>query len=163
MQGEVEILLCRLDPDLPVPSRAYPGDAGIDLMTRIDLRLEPGARTLAPTGIAIGLPSGWAGYIHPRSGLAIRLGLAVLNSPGTIDSGYRGELRVPLLNTDPAQPITLARGERIAQLIILPVPQVRFIEVQDLPESTRSDSGFGSSGLAPLIKVGHEAPESRPS
>ena len=114
----VEILIQRLDPGLPVPGRAHPGDAGVDLFTAQDVELAPGQRALVPTGIAIALPDGYAGFVHPRSGLAARHGVTIVNAPGTVDAGYRGEIRVTLLNTDPDRPVRFQRGDRIAQLII---------------------------------------------
>jgi dUTP pyrophosphatase len=142
----VEILIQRLDPGLPVPSRAHPGDAGIDLCTAQDVELAPGQRALVPTGIAIALPDGYAGFVHPRSGLAARHGVTIVNAPGTVDAGYRGEIRVTLLNTDPDRPVRFQRGDRIAQLIIQRVAYPVFHEVETLPGSARGDNGFGSTG-----------------
>ena len=142
----VEILIQRLDPGLPVPSRAHPGDAGIDLCTAQDVELAPGQRALVPTGIAIALPDGYAGFVHPRSGLAARHGVTIVNAPGTVDAGYRGEIRVTLLNTDPDRPVRFQRGDRIAQLVIQRVAYPVFHEVQTLPGSARGDGGFGSTG-----------------
>jgi dUTP pyrophosphatase len=142
----VEILIQRLDPGLPVPSRAHPGDAGIDLCTTQDVELAPGQRALVPTGIAIALPDGYAGFVHPRSGLAARHGVTIVNAPGTVDAGYRGEIRVTLLNTDPDRPVRFQRGDRIAQLIIQRVAYPVFHEVETLPGSARGDNGFGSTG-----------------
>ncbi|ACV09063.1 dUTP diphosphatase [Jonesia denitrificans] len=141
-----EVLILRLDADLPVPSYAHPGDAGADLVTRVDVTLQPGERVTVPTGVALALPHGLAGFVHPRSGLAARHGLTVVNAPGTIDAGYRGEIQVVLLNTDPTTAITLVRGDRIAQLVIQRVEQVRFVEATTLPGSARGAGGFGSSG-----------------
>lgn len=139
--------MLRLDPDLPLPAYARPGDAGIDLMARVSTVIQPGGgRALVPTGVAVSLPEGCAGFVLPRSGLALKHGVTCLNTPGLIDSGYRGELKVILVNTDPLQPFTLERGERIAQLVVMAVPQVRLVEVDSLEPSTRGDQGFGSTG-----------------
>ena len=135
-----------LDDDIVPPQYALPGDAGADLSTTVDVTLEPGQRVLVPTGVALAIPSGFAGFIHPRSGLAVRAGLSVVNAPGTIDAGYRGEIKVPLINLDPSETIHLKRGERIAQLVIQPVYQATFTRVDELPESLRQDAGFGSTG-----------------
>jgi dUTP pyrophosphatase len=142
----VEILIQRLDPGLPLPGRAHPGDAGTDLYAAQDVELPPGQRALVPTGIAIALPDGYAGFVHPRSGLAARHGVTIVNAPGTVDAGYRGEIRVTLLNTDPDRPVRFQRGDRIAQLIIQRVAHPVFHEVATLPGSARGDSGFGSTG-----------------
>lgn len=136
----------RLDPDIPLPARAHTGDAGVDLCSTIDLELPPGRRQLVPTGIAIALPVGTVGLIHPRSGLAARAGLSIVNTPGTIDAGYRGEIKVCLINLDPQTPITIARGDRIAQLVIQRVELPEFIEVAELDETARGAGGYGSSG-----------------
>lgn len=142
----VDVLIKRLDPDLPLPDRAHPGDAGLDLYCREDIELAPGQRAAVPTGLAIALPTGWAAFVHPRSGLALRHGLTMVNAPGTIDAGYRGELRVLLLNSDPVTPVRLQRGDRIAQLVVQRVAVVVLHEVQDLPGSHRAEGGFGSTG-----------------
>jgi dUTP pyrophosphatase len=142
----VEILIQRLDPGLPLPARAHPGDAGTDLFAAEEVELAPGQRALVPTGIAIALPDGYAGFVHPRSGLAARHGVTIVNAPGTVDAGYRGEIRVTLLNTDPDRPVRFQRGDRIAQLIIQRVAYPVFHEVATLPGSARGDSGFGSTG-----------------
>jgi dUTP pyrophosphatase len=142
----VEILIQRLDPGLPLPARAHPGDAGTDLFAAQDVELAPGQRALVPTGIAIALPDGYAGFVHPRSGLAARHGVTIVNAPGTVDAGYRGEIRVTLLNTDPDRPVRFQRGDRIAQLVIQRVAYPVFHEVQTLPGSARGDGGFGSTG-----------------
>ncbi len=140
----------RLDPDLPLPAYAHPGDAGADLVTAVDVELAPGERALVPTGIALALPAGYAGFVHPRSGLAARHGVTVVNAPGTIDAGYRGEVRVNLLNTDPDHPVRLARGDRIAQLVVQRVERAAFRAVDALPGSARGAGGHGSTGgLAP--------------
>ncbi|MCY4664498.1 MAG: dUTP diphosphatase [Acidimicrobiaceae bacterium] len=143
----LDVPILRLDPDLPLPGHARPGDAGIDLMARIDTVIQPdGGRALVPTGVAVSLPEGCAGFVLPRSGLALKHGVTCLNTPGLIDSGYRGELKVILVNTDPLHPFTLERGERIAQLVVMAVEQVRLVEVASLEPSTRGDQGFGSTG-----------------
>jgi dUTP pyrophosphatase len=142
----VEILIQRLDPGLPLPARAHPGDAGTDLFAAQDVELAPGQRALVPTGIAIALPDGYAGFVHPRSGLAARHGVTIVNAPGTVDAGYRGEIRVTLLNTDPDHPVRFQRGDRIAQLVIQRVAVPVFHEVATLPGSARGDGGFGSTG-----------------
>jgi dUTP pyrophosphatase len=143
----VDMLVQRLDPDLPLPEYAHPGDAGMDLFARIDARLEPGERLLVPTGIAIALPAGFVALVHPRSGLALRHGLALVNSPGTIDAGYRGEIGVIVINHDPRSPFDIRRGDRIAQLLVLPVTRAQVVEVGDLPGSHRGEGGFGSTGV----------------
>lgn len=146
---EVEILLQRLDPDLPAPAYAHPGDAGLDLHAREVVRLGPGERAAVPTGVAIALPQGYVGLVHPRSGLAARAGVTVLNTPGTVDAGYRGEIKVILVNTDAHATAHLDRGDRIAQLVVQRVEQARLIEVEQLPGSVRGGGGFGSTGLSP--------------
>jgi len=135
-----------LDDGVPLPAYAHPGDAGADLVTAVDVTLAPGERAVVPTGIAIALPDGYAAFVHPRSGLAARVGLGLVNAPGTIDAGYRGEIKVVLVNTDPREPIVLARGDRIAQLVVQRVDRVAFAEVGVLPESIRGAGGFGSTG-----------------
>lgn len=140
------VQLKMLDDGLEPPSYAHPGDAGADLRTRIDLVLEPGERMLVPTGVAIALPFGYAAFIHPRSGLATKHGLTVVNAPGTVDAGYRGEISVTLLNTDRSQPIRLSRGDRIAQMVIQKVETASFDVVKELSESVRGTGGFGSTG-----------------
>ncbi|AZZ82045.1 MULTISPECIES: dUTP diphosphatase [Gordonia] len=140
------IAVRRLDPDLPLPTRAHPGDAGVDLCSTIDLELPAGRRQLVGTGIAIALPFGTVGLIHPRSGLAARAGLSIVNTPGTIDAGYRGEIKVCLINLDPEQSITISRGDRIAQLIVQRVELPDFVEVDELDDTSRGDGGYGSSG-----------------
>lgn len=142
----VDVLLQRLDPDVPVPAYAHPGDAGADLVTTVDATVAPGERVLLPTGIALALPDGYAAFVHPRSGLAIRCGVALVNAPGTVDAGYRGELRVALVNLDPREPVVLRRGERIAQLVVQRVERAVFHEVARLPGSHRGEGGFGSTG-----------------
>lgn len=135
-----------LDEGLPLPSYAHPGDAGADLATAIDLVIPPGERVLVPTGVSITLPEGCAGFVHPRSGLAARSGLTIVNAPGTVDAGYRGQIMVCLLNTDLRTPISLRRGDLIAQLVIQPVLRARFEVVEGLPESARGGQGHGSTG-----------------
>jgi len=142
----VEVLLARLDPEVPAPAYARPGDAGADLVTTSDVVLAPGERAVIGTGVAIALPPGYAGFVHPRSGLAARVGLSVVNTPGTIDSGYRGEIRVCLINHDLARPVVLQRLDRIAQLLVQRVERVAFREVTALPTSDRGGGGYGSTG-----------------
>jgi len=142
----VEVLITRLDPGAPLPAYARLGDAGADLAAAEDVELAPGERAVVGTGIAIALPDGYAGFVHPRSGLAARHGVTVVNAPGTIDAGYRGEIKVILLNTDPVRPVSLRRGDRIAQLVVQRVANVTFREVPVLPASARGEDGFGSSG-----------------
>jgi dUTP pyrophosphatase len=150
----VEVLLTRTDPGVPVPSYATPGDAGADLVTTADATIEPGERVTVGTGVAIALPEGYAAFVHPRSGLAARVGLSVVNTPGTIDSGYRGEIRICLINHDQRDPIVLRRGDRIAQLVVQRVEHAVFREVDELDETRRGTGGYGSTGghavLAPV-------------
>lgn len=143
----VEVLIHRLDPELPIPSYAHPGDAGADLHAVQDVELLPGERAVVGTGIAIALPDGYAAFVHPRSGLAARLGVTLVNAPGTIDAGYRGEIKVTLINTDAKDTVRLKRGDRIAQLVIQRVERAAFHEVDRLPGSVRGANGFGSSGV----------------
>jgi dUTP pyrophosphatase len=142
----VEVLLTRLDPGVPLPSYATPGDAGADLVTTTDEKIDPGERVTVGTGVAIALPDGYAAFVHPRSGLAVRAGLTVLNAPGTIDAGYRGEIRVCLINHDRRRPVELRRGDRIAQLVVQRVEHAVFREVDGLGETPRGAGGFGSTG-----------------
>jgi len=142
----VQVLISRLDPDLPMPCYANPGDAGADLHARADVLLAPGQRALVPTGVAVALPAGYAAFVHPRSGLAARHGITIVNAPGTIDAGYRGEILVNLLNTDAHDPVTITRGDRIAQLVFQRVAEAHFVEVGSLPGSHRGDNGHGASG-----------------
>jgi dUTP pyrophosphatase len=128
-----------------VPGRAYAGDAGLDLSACEEVELRPGERALVPTGLAVAIPEGYAGFVQPRSGLAARHGISIVNTPGLIDSGYRGELRVTLLNTDSREPFVVEPGMRIAQLVIVPVPEVELVEVDELPAGERGVRGFGSS------------------
>ncbi|HSE07220.1 MAG TPA: dUTP diphosphatase [Nocardioidaceae bacterium] len=145
-QASVEILIRRLDASVPLPSYAHPGDAGADLATTVDVHLEPGERAMVPTGISIALPDGYAAFVHPRSGLAARCGISIVNAPGTVDAGYRGEVKVMLVNLDPSLPVSLSRGDRIAQLVVQRVERARFVEVERLPGSDRGDGGYGSTG-----------------
>jgi dUTP pyrophosphatase len=142
----VDVMLRRLDPELPPPSYAHDGDAGADLVTTVAVELGPGERTIVPTGTAIALPDGYAAFVHPRSGLAARHGVALVNAPGTIDAGYRGEIQVIVVNLDPRETVRFARGDRIAQLVIQRVERARFVEVDELPDSVRAEGGFGSTG-----------------
>jgi dUTP pyrophosphatase len=142
----VEVSITRLDDGLPLPAYAKPGDAGADLRTTIDVTLAPGERALVPTGIAIALPEGYAAFVHPRSGLALKHGLSVVNTPGTIDAGYRGEIAVLLVNHDLQESISISRGDRIAQLVVQRVEHAAFVEVDQLPTSERGAGGYGSTG-----------------
>jgi dUTP pyrophosphatase len=144
--GVPELPVRRLDPGLPLPAYAHPGDAGADLCAAEDVVLPPGGRATVGTGLAVAVPDGFAAFVHPRSGLAARHGITVVNAPGTVDAGYRGEVRVVLLNTDPTEPFTVRRGDRIAQLVVQPVTRVRFLEVAELPPTPRGEGGFGSTG-----------------
>ena len=153
--SQLDVLIARLDPEVPLPAYARPGDAGADLVTAEDVDLAPGERAVVRTGIAVALPDGYAGFVHPRSGLAAEHGITLVNAPGTVDSGYRGEIKVIVLNTDTARTVSLRRGDRIAQLVVQRVETVTFREVPALPDSARGDNGFGSTGghaagLAPL-------------
>jgi dUTP pyrophosphatase len=142
----VQVLLRRLQDDLPLPAYAHPGDAGADLVAAVDVELAPGERAVVPTGVAIALPPGYAAFVHPRSGLAAKHGLSLVNAPGTIDAGYRGEIKVIVVNLDPHQAITLHRGDRLAQLVVQRVEHADFVLVEELPDSVRSEGGFGSTG-----------------
>jgi dUTP pyrophosphatase len=141
----IELPIQRLHADAVVPQRAYTGDAGLDLASCERVELGPGERALVGTGLAVAIPDGYAGFVQPRSGLAARHGLTVVNSPGLVDSGYRGELRVVLLNTDRSEPFIVEPGMRIAQLVVLPIPDIELVEVEELPSSERGVRGFGSS------------------
>jgi dUTP pyrophosphatase len=141
----IELAIVRLREEATIPERAYAGDAGLDLTACEPVELAPGERAVVPTGLAVAIPEGFAGFVQPRSGLAARHGIAVVNSPGLIDSGYRGEIRVVLLNTDPERVFAAPAGERIAQLVVLPVPELELVEVEELPASERGVRGFGSS------------------
>jgi dUTP diphosphatase len=142
----VPVLIKRLDPGLPLPAAAHPGDAGLDLFAAAAVTLAPGERAVVPTGVAIALPDGYAAFIHPRSGLAARHGVTLVNAPGTVDAGYRGEIRVTLLNTDAQAAVSFQRGDRIAQLVIQRVARAVLHEVESLPGSARGEGGFGSTG-----------------
>jgi len=142
----VQVLISRLDRDLPMPCYTHPGDAGADLHARNDVTLAPGQRALVATGVALALPAGYAAFVLPRSGLAARHGITVLNAPGTVDAGYRGEVLVNLLNTDADDAFTITRGDRIAQLVVQRVSEAVFVEVGSLPGSERGDNGHGASG-----------------
>lgn len=138
--------MTRLDPEVPLPAYAHPGDAGCDLVTTVDVDLAPGERTVLPTGLALALPEGYAAFVHPRSGLAAQHGVGLVNSPGTIDAGYRGEVKVVLVNHDPAERVRLRRLDRVAQLVVQRVEQVAWREVAALPDSARGTGGHGSTG-----------------
>lgn len=142
----LQVLITRLDADLPLPQYAKGGDAGADIYSRIDFTLAPGERTLVPTGIAIALPDGYVALVHPRSGLAIKHGVTMVNAPGTVDAAYRGELQCILINHDPKESVSFKRGDRIAQLVFQKVERAEFVEVEHLPGSGRGDGGFGSTG-----------------
>ena len=145
--SSITVHIKRLDADVELPTYAYEGDAGLDLRSAADVVLEPFERALIPTGLAIALPDGYAGFVQPRSGLAIKQGLSIVNTPGLIDSHYRGELKIIAINLDPRERITIARGDRIAQLVIQQVPTVRLVEVDELDATSRGTGGFGSSGV----------------
>jgi dUTP pyrophosphatase len=144
--SSVQVLITRLDADLPLPRYAKGGDAGADIVSRIDITLAPGERALVPTGIAIALPDGYVALVHPRSGLAIKHGVTMVNAPGTVDAGYRGELQMILINHDKSESVSFKRGDRIAQLVIQKVERAEFVEVRELPGSGRGHGGFGSTG-----------------
>jgi dUTP pyrophosphatase len=144
----VKVLIKRLDPGVPLPMYAKGGDAGADIVSAVDITLAPGERALVPTGISIALPDGYVALVHPRSGLAIKHGITMVNAPGTVDAGYRGELKLILINHDPSESVSFKRGDRVAQLVIQQVERAEFIEVQDLPGSGRGTDGFGSTGRA---------------
>jgi dUTP pyrophosphatase len=144
--ADLDVAIVRLDDGLPLPSYAHPGDAGADLRTTVDVSLAPGERALVPTGVGIALPEGYVALVHPRSGLAARHGLSIVNTPGTVDAGYRGEVKVLLVNLDATAPVELRRGDRIAQLVIQRVERARFVEVGQLPDSVRGEGGYGSTG-----------------
>jgi dUTP pyrophosphatase len=159
---EVDVLIQRLDDGLPLPAYAHPGDAGADLMTAVDIELAPGERAMVPTGVAVALPEGYAAFVHPRSGLAARFGLGIVNAPGTVDSGYRGEIKVLLVNHDRTEPVELRRGDRVAQLVVQRFERAVFTEVDALPESVRGAGGYGSTGVErPTGAVGSAAVESQ--
>ncbi|MBU6254767.1 MAG: dUTP diphosphatase [Actinomycetales bacterium] len=142
----LQVLITRLDDSIPLPTYAKGGDAGADIVSRIDITLKPGERALVPTGISIALPDGYAAFVHPRSGLAIKHGVTMVNAPGTVDAGFRGELQCIMINHDAHESITFKKGDRIAQLVIQKVEQAEFVEVRDLPGSGRGTGGFGSTG-----------------
>ena len=146
VRPRLDVLVRRLDPEIPLPSYAQPGDAGLDLMTTEAAELAPGERAVLPTGIAVALPDGYAAFVHPRSGLAARCGVSMVNAPGTIDAGYRGEIKVIVVNLDPRETVRFARFDRVAQLVVQQVEKVRFHEVAELPGSARAENGFGSTG-----------------
>lgn len=145
------MLLTRLDAELPVPCYALPGDAGADLVTAVDVTLAPGERAVLPTGVAIALPEGYAAFVHPRSGLAAQCGMTLVNAPGTIDAGYRGEIKIIAINHDRIAPVHLRRGDRVAQLVIQRVEHATFRVVEALPDSPRGVGGHGSTGGHPLL------------
>lgn len=147
-RATVEVLIRRLDPEVPLPSYSHPGDAGADLVTTTEVTLEPGERAMVGTGVSVALPDGFAAFVMPRSGLAAKHGVGVVNAPGTVDAGYRGEIRVTLINHDLREPVTLRRLDRVAQLVIQRVEHARFVEVATLPGSDRGEGGFGSTGVA---------------
>jgi dUTP pyrophosphatase len=142
----VQVLIQQLDHELPLPTYAHQGDAGADLMTSVDVELGPGERAMVPTGVAIALPDGYAAFVHPRSGLAARFGVGIVNAPGTVDAGYRGEIKVLLINHDTTTPVRLSRGDRIAQLVVQRVERAAFVPVDALPGSARGAGGHGSTG-----------------
>ena len=142
----LQVLITRLDESIPLPRYAKGGDAGADICTRVDVTIEPGERALVPTGISIALPDGYAAFVHPRSGLAIKHGVSMVNTPGTIDAAFRGELQMILINHDLREPISFKKGDRIAQLVIQKVERAEFIEVDSLPGTERGEGGFGSTG-----------------
>lgn len=142
----LDVLISTTSPDVPLPAYAHPGDAGADITTRVDVTLAPGERATVPTGVKIALPDGYVALIHPRSGLAAKHGVTVVNAPGTVDAGYRGEIAVTLLNTDARESVTFAKGDRIAQMLIQRVERATFIEVERLPGTHRGEGGFGSTG-----------------
>jgi dUTP pyrophosphatase len=142
----VQVLITRLDESIPLPAYGRPGDAGADICTRIDLTIEPGERALVPTGLSIALPQGFAAFVHPRSGLAIKHGVSMVNTPGTVDAAFRGELQIILINHDLRESISFVKGDRIAQLVIQRVEHATFVEVDSLPGTERGAGGFGSTG-----------------
>lgn len=152
--AELNVLIRRVDPDVPLPAYARPGDAGADLRTTESRELAPGERAVLPTGVSIALPEGYAAFVHPRSGLAARCGVALVNAPGTVDAGYRGEIKVIVVNLDPRDSVRFERFDRIAQLVVQRVEKVRFQEVAQLPVSARAEGGFGSTGGHAAVGVG---------
>ncbi|MFF0742283.1 dUTP diphosphatase [Streptomyces sp. NPDC004111] len=157
-RNPVDVLIRRVDPGVPLPSYGHPGDAGADLVTTEACELAPGERTVLPTGVSIALPDGYAAFVHPRSGLAARCGLALVNAPGTVDAGYRGEIKVIVVNLDPRESVRFERFDRIAQLVVQQVEKVRFHEVAELPGSARAEGGFGSTGGHAAVGVPAGAP-----
>lgn len=145
MAKHIDVQIKRLDSGLPLPAYAYQGDAGLDLMSAVDVVIDPLCRVAIPTGIAVAIPAGYAGFVQPRSGLSLKAGLSMVNTPGLIDANYRGELKVAAVNLDPKVPISIKRGDRIAQLVIQEVPVVHLVEVDDLSDTVRGANGFGSS------------------
>ncbi|MFC7545529.1 dUTP diphosphatase [Plantactinospora sp. GCM10030261] len=161
MSQLVPVPVRRLDPELPLPAYAHPGDAGADLVAARDVVIPPGGRALVPTGLAIALPEGYVGLVHPRSGLAVRLGVTVLNAPGTVDAGYRGEIMVNLVNHDASSPAMISRGDRIAQLVVQRVERAGFHLVEELPASPRGAAGHGSTGGHGSLVSQHGASDER--
>lgn len=153
MRHPVDVLIRRTDPDVPIPSYGHPGDAGADLVTTEAAELAPGERAVLPTGVSIALPDGYAAFVHPRSGIAARCGVALVNAPGTVDAGYRGEIKVIVINLDPRESVRFERFDRIAQLVVQQVEKVRFHEVSELPGSARAEGGFGSTGGHAAVDV----------
>ncbi|MEJ6761735.1 MAG: dUTP diphosphatase [Candidatus Planktophila sp.] len=145
--NKLRVLITRLDPNLPLPKYSKGGDAGADIVSRIDVTIAPGERALVPTGISIALPDGYVALVHPRSGLAIKHGVTLVNAPGTVDAGFRGELQCIMINHDPTESVSFKRGDRIAQLVFQKVESAEFVEVDELPGSGRAADGFGSTGL----------------
>ncbi len=162
MTEPVPVLLRRLDAAVPVPTYAHPGDAGVDLVSTDDLALGPGERGVVGTGLALALPDGYAAFVHPRSGLALQLGLSIVNTPGTIDAGYRGEVRIALVNHDLRATVRVRRGDRVAQLVVQRVERVRFVEVARLPGSDRGEGGYGSTGVTAPERLQERQPDVPP-
>jgi dUTP pyrophosphatase len=159
-QPDLEIRVRRLDPSVPLPAYALPGDAGADLVTTQAAVIGPGERVVLPTGIAVAIPFGYAAFVHPRSGLAARMGVGLVNAPGTIDAGYRGEIKVIVVNHDPREPVRFSAGDRIAQLVVQRVEYVRVVETDELPDSVRGTGGHGSTGgfsTAPRVRTNEGA------
>ncbi|WP_234983242.1 dUTP diphosphatase [Demequina sp. NBRC 110053] len=146
---DIDVLVSTTEADVPLPSYSHPGDAGADITTRIDVEIAPGERVTVPTGLRVALPDGYVALVHPRSGLAAKHGITIVNAPGTVDAGYRGEISVTLLNTDARNSVRLSRGDRIAQLVFQRVERASFIHVDALPGSHRGEGGFGSTGNTP--------------
>jgi dUTP pyrophosphatase len=154
---DLQIAVRMLDDGLPLPAYAHPGDAGADLVSAVDVEIPPGERALVPTGVSIALPEGYAAFVHPRSGLAARVGLSIVNTPGTVDAGYRGEIKLSLINHDLREPIRLHRGDRVAQLVVQRVERAVFVPVEELPGSERGEGGHGSTGGVATMGVGETA------